>query len=81
LGDFGQIIRFSKDIRRTWQTFLEKILQEKSSEIDIGGARHTSAISRAYENPPDGSKGRMVFCVSQDGYIDVYMKDNWLKLR
>lgn len=81
LGDFGQIIRFSKDIRRTWKIFLKNILKDKSSEIDIGGARHTSAISRAYENPPYGSKGRMVFCVSQDGYIDVYMKNNWLKLR
>jgi len=36
----------------------------------------------------DGSKNgsgknlrNFVFCISQDGYIDVYMKDDWLRAR
>lgn len=81
LGDFGQIIQFDKDIKEKWRKFVKSIPGNDGAEIDIGGARHTSAFSCAYKDPPAGSKGRMVFCISQDGYIDVYMKGGWLKLR
>ena len=81
LGDFGQIINVKKNIEQTWKEFVKSIPGNEKVEVEIGGARHTSAISRAYENPPNGSKGRMVFCISQDGYIDVYIKNEWLKLR
>lgn len=81
LGDFGQIIQFNDDIKETWQKFFRTIPGNENTEIEIGGARHTSAIMRAYSEPPPESKGRIVFCISQDGYIDVYMKDDWLKLR
>lgn len=81
LGDFGQIIQFDKNIKEKWREFVKSIPGNDGAEIDIGGARHTSAFSCAYKDPPKGSKGRMVFCISQDGYIDVYMKDAWLKLR
>lgn len=81
LGDFGQIIQFDNDIKEKWKKFVKSIPGHDGIEIEIGGARHTSAFSCAYKDPPEGSNGRMVFCISQDGYIDVYMKDGWLKLR
>lgn len=81
LGDFGQIIQFEQNIKEKWRKFVKSIPGYEDAAIDLGGARHTSAISCAYKDPPKGSKGRMVFCISQDGYIDVYVKGDWLKLR
>ena len=81
LGDFGQIIQFKEEINVKWKEFFRTIPGNEESDVDIGGARHTAAFQCAYNDAPYESKGKMVFCISQDGFIDVYMKDDWLKLR
>lgn len=81
LGDFGQIIQFKDEIKTAWKSFFQSIPGNEESDAELGGGRHTAAIQCAFDDMPYKDKGKMVFCVSQDGYIDVYMKDDWLKLR
>ena len=81
LGDFGQIIQFREEIKAKWKEFFRTIPGNEESDVDIGGGRHTAAIQCAYNDEPYEGKGKMVFCISQDGFIDVYMKNDWLKLR
>lgn len=59
-----------------------RLWSEATSRIGIpgeplGGARHRSAYQRAIKK----SSGRLVLCVSQDGNVDAYVGEGWLRLR
>ncbi len=81
LGDFGRIINVDEESKDKWKNFFKTIPGNKDAEVSTGGGRHSAAIQCAYNPIPYDGKGKIVFCVSQDGFIDVYMKDDWLKLR
>ena len=76
---YGNIINVDKpECDSYWTNFLKKIAANTNQPI--GGGRHYSA----YQCMINGSKKNLrnfVFCISQDGYIDVYMKDDWLRAR
>jgi len=76
---YGNIIDVKKpDCETHWKDFLKKI--GANTNQPIGGGRHYSA----YQCMIDGSDANLknfVFCISQDGYIDVYMKYDWLRAR
>ncbi len=76
---YGNIINVDKpECESYWTNFLKKI--GANTNQPMGGGRHYSA----YQCMINGSKKNLrnfVFCISQDGYIDVYMKDDWLRAR
>jgi hypothetical protein len=82
LGDFGQIVEFdATKCENSWNEFLKREIGELKPMPKLGGARHHSAYQRAIDENKENEIKNIVFCVSQDGYIDVYTKNDWLKLR
>ena len=80
---YGNIIDVKKpECELYWKAFLYKI--GASTNQPIGGGRHYSAYQCMIDGSKNGSGKNLrnfVFCISQDGYIDVYMKDDWLRAR
>lgn len=73
--DFGQI----EDIRRgeiaaSWK---ERARELGIEEESLGGGRHHAAYQRSMSR----EQGRAVFCISQDGFIDVFVAKDALRLR
>lgn len=76
---YGNIIDVDKkSCKDEWTSFLQKIGAD--SNQPIGGGRHYSAYQCMINGSKENSKN-FVLCISQDGYIDVYMKDDWLRAR
>ncbi len=75
LTDFGTYVRFDPGtVDERWR--------KRSSDLGIppeslGGGRHQAAYERSLAE----QASRAVFCVSQDGFIDVYIGGDALRLR
>ena len=73
--EFGQIMTIQGDeVRREWSQMASK---DGFPETMLGGGRHHAAFQRCLE---PGAR-RVVFCVSQDGQVDVFSKKHWMPLR
>ncbi len=75
LHEFGMIVDVNRDA--TVKNWIEANKRLGLMTTSLGGGRHISAYQRSLE--ADGK--RMVFCVSQDGYIDVYSAGNYMSFR
>ena len=79
LIEYGKIVTVDSDIvENGWESIQAKMDIAKE-DINLGGARHRSALYTAINK--DSNEPRLVFCISQDGYIDIYTKEGWMKIR
>lgn len=80
IDGFGNIINVYKTkCNKEWNSFLKSI---GAVNQDLGGGRHHSAYQCMLNKNKEKDKiNSIVFCISQDGYIDIYMKNDWLQQR
>jgi hypothetical protein len=75
LVDFGEIMKLNDGQATARWTKICKEMGVPSKKI--GGARHRAAFLRSL----DPARENIVFCVSQDGYIDLYFKGRFIRIR
>lgn len=75
LREFGEIITINgEQIMDAWREMAKK---DGFTAPKLGGGRHYAAFGRSLEQ----DKLRVVFCVSQDGSVDVFSGKHWMPLR
>lgn len=73
--EFGQIMTVQGDeVRKEWRQMASR---DGFPETRLGGGRHHAAFQRCLEP----NTRRIVFCVSQDGKVDVFSEKHWMPLR